>query len=307
MRIVFFATDDVAIPSLEEFLSRGVEITAVVTSPDAPAGRGRKLKPPAPKRFAEAHGIEVLQPERLRKNPEIREKLKSFNADLFVVLAYGKIIPSSIFNIPPRGAINLHFSLLPALRGAAPVRWAILKGIKDTGATVFLLDKGLDTGPILATMKFRIEDSENYGEAMGRIARITAPFLVETAEKWVQGKLQPVPQEGEPSFAPKVEKSMAALSFDEPAEILWRKIRAFNPDLKPWFPFRGERLIVHEAFYREGDEVPGKVLGRDGRALLVGTSRGILELHRVQLPGRKPVDGVSFANGARLRPGDYLL
>lgn len=307
MRIVFFGTDEVAIPSMEEFLRRGFEILAVVTSPDAPSGRGRKLKAPATKRFAEAHGIEVLQPEKLRKNPEIRERLRSYSADLFVVLSYGKIIPPSIFNIPPRGSINLHFSLLPALRGAAPIRWAILRGIRDTGATVFLLDKGLDTGPVLAQMRFKIEDRENYGEAMERISRITAPFFVETAVRWIDGRIKPIPQKGEPTFAPRVEKSMASLSFDEPAEVLWRKIRAFNPDLKPWFPFRGERLIVHKAHYREGSEVPGKVLGKDGIALLVGTSRGILELHRVQLPGKKPVDGASFANGARLKPGDYLL
>ena len=306
MKIVFFGSDAVSIPALLRFIERGIEVAAVVTNPDAPSGRGKRLKPTEPKRIGRGLGIEVLQPERLRKNLWLREKLKEYNADLFAVLAYGKIIPPSIFNIPSKGAINLHFSLLPALRGAAPVRWAILKGIRKTGATVFLIDKGMDTGPILSQIPLEIYDHENYGEAMNRIAQETADFFVDTAIKWAEGKIDPIPQEGEPSYAPKIDKVQAALSFKEPAEHLWRKIRAFNPDLKPWFPFRGGRLIVLRAGWRHGEGKAGEIIGKEGEKLLVGTGRGIIELHSVQLPGKKPVSGIAFANGARLKPGDYI-
>ncbi len=306
MRIVFFSSDKVSLPALEEFEKNGVEIAAVVTSPDRQAGRGMRVRPPAPKVFAQSHGIEVLQPERLRKNPELREKLASLKADVFVVISYGKIIPPSIFNIPPKGTVNLHFSLLPALRGAAPLRWAILKGIKKTGATVFLIDRGLDTGPVLAQMDFELREEENYGEAMERMAKETAPFLVRTLSSWVEGKITPRPQEGEPSYAPKIEKSMAALSLEEDAQELERKIRAFNPDLKPWIPFRGERLILLRGKAVEGEGKPGEILGKSEEGLLVAAGRGALLLREVQLPGKKPVPGASFMNGARLRKGDLL-
>ncbi len=306
MKIVFFSSDEVSLPALRELLKRGIKILAVVTSPDRRSGRGMKLKPPAPKIFAENHGIEVLQPEKLRGNPEIVNKLSSYGADAFVVVSYGKILPPSVFNIPPGGTLNLHFSLLPALRGAAPLRWAILLGMKKTGATVFLIDRGLDTGPILSQMEFEIRDEENYGEAMKRMAEETAPFLADSLIKWLSGKIKPLPQKGEPSYAPKIEKSHARLSLQEDAHNLWLKIRAFNPDLKPWLPFRGGRLIILRAKEDIGEGKPGEILGKKGEGLLVATGKGALLLERVQSPGKRPVSGVAFANGARLKKGEIL-
>jgi len=304
---VFFSSDEVSLPALEEFLKSGTEIAAVVTGPDRKAGRGMRLRPPAPKVFAREHAIEVLQPEKLKKNPELRERLASFKADVFVVVSYGRIIPPSIFNIPPRRTVNLHFSLLPALRGASPLRWAILKGMKRTGATVFLIDRGLDTGPILSQMEFHLREEENHGQAMERMARETAPFLVETVASWVEGKITPRPQRGKPSYAPKVEKSAAALSLKEDATVLERKIRAFNPDLKPWIPFRGGRLILLRARAVEGEGKPGEILEKTGEGPVVAAGRGALVLEEVQMPGKKPVSGASFMHGARLKEGDFLL
>ncbi len=306
MKTVFFASDRVSLPALEEFLRRGAKIKAIVTGPDRPVGRGMKVKSPPPKIFGEKHGVEVLQPERLRKNSALKEKLISLNPDVFVVISYGKIIPPSVFNIPRAGTVNLHFSLLPALRGAAPLRWAILKGMERTGATVFLIDRGLDTGPILAQMGFEIKREENYGEAMERMAQETAPFLWETVKAWVEGKITPKPQEGEPSYAPAIDKAMAALSLEEDAMVLERKIRAFNPDLKPWIPFRGGRLILLRARVLEGQGKPGEILGRKEEGLWVATGKGTLLLQELQVPGKKPVSGASFMNGARLRRGDFL-
>ena len=306
MRIVFFSSDEISIPALEELLSRGIEISGIVTSPDRRAGRGMKLKPPAPKSFGEKYGIEVLQPEKIKKNREFLEKLSSLAADAFVVVSYGKILPPSVFNLPPKGTLNLHFSLLPALRGASPLRWAILLGMERTGATVFLIDRGLDTGPILSQMEFEIKEEENYGEAMERMAKETAPFLADTLIQWLKGEIEPKPQRGEVSYAPKIEKSSAALSLEEEAETLVRKIRAFNPDLKPWVPFRGGRLIILRARRAGGKGKPGEILAKQGESLLVATGKDAILLEKVQIPGKKPISGAAFANGTRLKPGHFL-
>ncbi len=306
MKIVFFSSDEVSIPAMEEILGRGIEISAIVTSPDRKAGRGMRLKTPAPKRFGEKHGIKVLQPEKIRKNREFLEKLSSLSADAFVVVSYGKILPPSVFNMPPKGTLNLHFSLLPALRGASPLRWAILLGMERTGATVFLIDRGLDTGPILSRMEFEIREEENYGEAMERMSKETAPFLAETLIEWLKGKIEPKPQEGEASYAPKIEKSSAALSLEEEAETLVRKVRAFNPDLKPWVAFRDGRLIIRRARKAEGKGKPGEILAKQGESLLVATGKDAILLEKVQIPGKKPISGAAFANGARLKPGHFL-
>ena len=306
MKIVFFATPSIALYSIEALEKEGFEIAGFVTQPDKPAGRGRKLTPPPVKVYALERGKPVLQPAKL-KDPEFLRALEDLQPQMIAVLAYGKILPPAVLQLPPLGCFNLHFSLLPKYRGAAPVQWAILNGETKTGLTVFKMDEGMDTGPILTQMEIEIKPGETYGELEERMAKEGAPFFARSLKLWAEGRLRLKPQNhSEATYAPKIKKEMAALTWQEEAPVLERKIRAFNPSPKAWVPFKGGRLFLlrAEARYEEGR--PGEILRIDRDGILVAAAKGSLLLKEVQREGKKAMDAYTFSLGARLKPGELL-
>ncbi len=307
MRVVFAGTPQVAVPSLEALIASSHEVVAVVTRPDAPAGRGRTLRPSPVREVAEAHGLEVATPKHPR-DPEFQDWLRALEPDACPVVAYGALVPQPVLDIPRHGWINLHFSLLPAWRGAAPVQHAVLHGDEITGATTFRLDAGMDTGPVLGTMTEQVRPHDTSGEVLDRLATAGAGLLVATLDALQEGSLTAVPQTDEgASHAPKITVEDAEIRWHEPAFAVDRRIRACTPAPGAWTTFRGQRLKVLSAKPAtvEGDLQPGEL--RSGkRDVLVGTAAGAIELGTVQAHGKKAVAAADWARGARFTDGEVL-
>lgn len=298
MRVVFFGTPEAAVPSLRAFLTApGVEVAAVVTNPDRPSGRGHRLTPPPVKALAERAGVPVWQPA---KPGEILDDLAALEVDACAVVAYGSLLPRSLLDAGGRGFVNLHFSLLPAWRGAAPVQAALLAGDKVTGVTCFVLEAGMDTGPVLASAATAIGPDETAGELVARLADLGAPVLVDAVSALVDGLVKPVAQDHErATYAPKIGPEDARLDWSRDAAALARAVRAFNPVPGAHTTFRGDRLKVHRARQADAAGVPGAVvtLADDGPVVACGT--GALTLTEVQPAGRPRMAGPDFANGYR--------
>ena len=227
MKIVFMGTPDFAVPSLEALLARGHEVAAVFTQPDKPKGRGHKLLPPPVKSLALEHGIPVYQPATLRTE-EAAETLRALQPELIVVAAYGKLLPPAVLSIPPRGCINVHGSLLPQYRGAAPIQWAVLNGEKKTGVTIQQMGEGLDTGDMLQKAETEIGENETSGELFDRLKEIGAALLVDTIDRL--DTLVPVPQdEAAATYAPMIRKEMGAVDWTQPAQAVHNLVRVLNP------------------------------------------------------------------------------
>ena len=288
---------DFALPSLRA-LTRVYEIVGVVTQPDRASGRGRELKPPPVKLLAQELGIPVIQPEKLRI-PEAMEQLRAWNPDLIVVAAFGQILRKDILDLPPQGCINVHASLLPRWRGAAPINAAILQGDQETGVTIMKMDAGLDTGPMLAQRAIRLTRDDTAGSVTERLSHLGADLLVETLPDYLSGKIQPVPQPEEGmTYAPMLKKEEGRLDFTRPAEELERRVRAFNPWPGAFMDFDGALLKVHRALTEAGTAQMGqRLIYLDQPA--VGTGAGLLILDEVQPAGKKPMNGNSFLAGAR--------
>lgn len=290
---------DFAVPSLEH-LSRVYRVVGVVTQPDRPAGRGKILTAPPVKELALKLGIPVIQPSKV-SDPTAMRQLEEWQPDLIVVAAFGQILKPALLALPPYGCINVHASLLPRWRGAAPIAAAILHGDQETGITLMKMDEGVDTGPILRQRKIPILDSDNSLSLSTRLAQLGAELLIETLPDYLDGKIIPQEQDHEKAtYAPMLKKEEGELDFHLPAKILWRKVRAFNPWPAAYTYIAGNRLLIHEAvpIDVEHNYPAGQTLRYQKKAV-IATAEGLLELRVVQPSGKKAITGKDLMNGYR--------
>lgn len=296
IRVAFAGTPAFALPSLRALLAHPrIEVVGVYTQPDRPAGRGRRVQPPPVKQLALERGLEVVQPASLKQEGAL-QPLKRWQPDLLVVVAYGLLLPGALLEIPREGAINVHASLLPRWRGAAPIQRAILAGDRETGITIFKIVEALDAGPILLQKRTEIGPHETAGELAARLAELGAEALIETLERW--GELRPIEQDERlATYARKIEKGEAEIDWRRSAEEIERQVRAFNPTPGAYTLFEGRRLKIWraEVVSEEGEGRPGEIVRKD-RSLEVATGRGILRLLELQLAGGKRISARDFLN-----------
>jgi methionyl-tRNA formyltransferase len=305
MRLVFAGTPAVAGPSLDAIADSRHDMVAVVTRPDAPAGRGRRLLRSPAGAWADERGIEVLTPARPRE-PAFLDRLRQLAPDCVPVVAYGALVPPAALEIPAHGWVNLHFSLLPAWRGAAPVQHAVLRGDDLTGASVFRLEEGLDTGPVFGTVTEPISGTDTAGDLLARLAVSGARLLVDVLDAIEAGAARAVPQPAEGvSLAPKITVTDARIRWDEPARAVDRRIRACTPAPGAWAEFRGERVKLGPA--RPAPDVPplrpGEVRVERSR-VLAGTATDPLVLGEVRAAGKRAMPAGDWARGVRPTPGE---
>ncbi len=309
MRIVFFGSPAAALPSLERLLDAGHEIPLVVTQPDKPAGRGRKLTPCPVKRFALERGLPVLEPVRFRKDETAPERLKAAAPDIQVVVAYGQLLPVPVIDFPPLRTINVHFSLLPKYRGASPVAWAVLNGETETGVTIFRLNEKMDEGDVYASRAAAIGPAETAGELEARLAELGAGLLLETLSGIRERP--PVPQDhSRATPAPKLAKEDGRLEWTRDAGEIDRRVRAFNPRPGAFTFLSGRRLLIHRGAPLGKAVIPsapGSVLSLSGQGLETACGEGTVYLIRTLQPeGRKMMEAAAFAAGGGIRVGDIL-
>jgi methionyl-tRNA formyltransferase len=304
VRVVFAGTPEVAVPSLDAIATSGHDLVGVVTRPDAPAGRGRKLVASPVAVRAEELGVPVLKPEHPR-DPDFQARLRALAPDCCPVVAYGAMLPQSALDIPPHGWVNLHFSLLPAWRGAAPVQHAIWAGDEVTGATTFRIVKAMDAGPTFGVMTEGIRPTDTAGDLLGRLATGGAQLLVATLDGIESGDLEAREQPADGvSLAPKILVEDAEVDWDEPAAAVDRRIRACTPGPGAWTTFEGERFKVGPVII-EGNvpALPPGVLEVTKNAVLVGTATMPVRLGEVKAFGKKQMGAADWARGVRVESG----
>ncbi|HEX2697213.1 MAG TPA: methionyl-tRNA formyltransferase [Anaerolineales bacterium] len=295
-RVVFMGSPDFAVPSLQA-LARHYHVAGVVTQPDRQAGRGRELKSPPVKTLALDLGLPIIQPEKLRA-PEAMEQLRLWAPDLIVVAAFGQILRPEVLALPPRGSINVHASLLPRWRGAAPIQAALLTGDSQTGVTIMQMDKGVDTGAMISQSAIPIEGDDTGGSLFEKLSHLGADLLIETLPLYISGELQPQTQdESRASYAPMLKKEDGLLDFTRPADELVRRVRAFNPWPGAFMDYNGTILKIHRAHAESGKASAGQRLIYRNQAA-VGARGGLLILDEVQPGGKKSMSGQSFLAGA---------
>ena len=306
MKLVFAGTPEVAVPSLDALLDSHHEVVAVVTRPDAPTGRGRRLQPsPVAARAAEA-GLEVLRPQRPR-DPEFVTRLTELAPDCCPVVAYGNLVPQKVIDIPQHGWINLHFSLLPAWRGAAPVQHAIINGDQVTGASTFSLVKEMDAGPVYATSTEPIADTDTAGDLLQRLSVSGAQLLKDTLDGVEAGTVSATPQpDAGISLAPKIETEDARIDWHRTAQVIDRRIRGCTPAPGAWTTFRGDRFKINSATPDERDDLAPGELEITKKAVRVGTGSGSLRLDEVKAQGKKVMRAADWARGVQFAPGEQL-
>ncbi len=310
-RIVFMGTPQFAIPTLQwlidEYSSKDANggVVGVFTQPDRPSGRGRKLRPSPVKMLAQEHGLPVLEPKSLR-TPESLAELQALQPDVIVVAAFGQILPVSVLELPSFGCLNVHASLLPRWRGAAPVAAAILAGDDTTGVTIMQMDAGLDTGPILSQRSLSIAPEDTREALTARLAQLGAELLRDTLPSWFAGDLEPQPQsEALATYAPQIKKEEGHINWNESADAIARRVRAFVPWPGAFTHWQGNSLKILRAAVIDPwqseeveDLLPGTVVAAsEGPAVIAG--RGVLQLYEVQLAGKRPIAADAFARGAR--------
>jgi methionyl-tRNA formyltransferase len=300
LRLVFAGTPQTAVPALEALLGSRHEVVAVVTRPDAPAGRGRHVEPsPVAQRAREA-GLEVLAPAKVR-DPEFGDRLRELRPDCCPVTAYGALLPQSVLDIPPRGWVNLHFSVLPAWRGAAPVQHAIMHGDEITGATTFQIVAALDAGPVYGVLTEPIRPDDTSGTLLSRLSVAGAALLVATLDGIEDGTLTAIPQPDEGvSVAPKLTVADARVDWKLPAHVIDRLVRACTPDPGAWTSLDGDRVKLGPVKLTDGEEslAPGEVLVTK-RGVLAGTGTRPVRLGEVQAPGKRRMPAADWARGLR--------
>jgi len=308
LRVGFMGTPDFAAVHLERLLDAACRVVFVVTQPDRKKGRGGKVQQSPVKQLAVERGLEVMQPGRVG-DPDVVAHLSAFAPDVMVVVAYGQLLPRRVLDIPKLGAINVHGSLLPAYRGAAPVNWALIHGEKVTGVTTMMLDEGLDTGDILLQAKMAIEPEDTAGSVVDRLAHVGADLVIETLSKLEEGSISRVPQDhSKVTYAPKLTKADGLIQWNERALRIVNRIRG----LDPWpgaYTFLGDkRLKLFGASLGIGGpaETPGTFLGLTENGLNVAAGQGTVEIREIQMEGRKRLPAFEFLKGVPLAPGTAL-
>nr|WP_296072347.1 methionyl-tRNA formyltransferase [uncultured Actinoplanes sp.] len=308
MRLVFAGTPAVALPSLDAIAASRHELLAVVTRPDAPAGRGRQLVRSPAGAWADEHGVEVLTPQKPR-DPEFQERLRELAPDCVPVVAYGALVPPSALEIPKHGWVNLHFSLLPAWRGAAPVQHAVLHGDEVTGASVFELEAGLDTGPVYGTLTEDIRPSDTSGDLLERLATEGAGLLVAVLDAIADGtaRAHPQPADGV-TIAPKLTVDDARVRWGDPAFAVDRRIRACTPAPGAWTTLRDDRLKLGPVRpVANGPQLEPGALLVERTQVLAGTATTPVALGEVRAAGKKAMAATDWARGLRIQPGEKLI
>jgi len=301
-RIVFMGTPAFAVPSLEACLELG-EVVAVVTQPDKPKGRGQEVQPPPVKVRALQAGVQVLQPPKLRGTP-FAEELRALRPDVCVVTAYGKILPKDVLEVAPRGCVNVHGSLLPRFRGAAPIQRAIAAGDAETGVCLMQMDEGMDTGPVLAVRRLPIRPTDTSATLHDALSVLGGQVLREELPRHLAGQLVAVPQPSEGVVpAPMIEKEEGRLDFARPAAELERRLRAFTPWPGAFTTLEGQLLKVHAVEVGTGRGEPGTLLRAEQGALEVACGAGSLRLRELQPEGKRRMSAQEFLASRRLQPG----
>lgn len=304
MRIVFMGTPDFAVPCLRRVLEDGHQVVGVVTQPDKPQGRRMTLTPPPVKVLAQDRGIPVYQPTKLRDGTALA-LLRELAPEVIVVVAYGRILPVEILDCPPLGCINIHGSLLPKYRGAAPIQWSVIAGDPVAGVTSMYMAQGMDTGDMILKMETPVGENETAGELFERLAPLGAQCLSDTLKLIEAGTAPRIPQaEEEATLAPMLTKEQGKLDFSRPARELHNLVRGLNPWPGAWLRVGEEVLKIHATRVAEGSGSPGEILGTDG--LRVACGWDALELVTVQRAGKNRVTGEEYRRGARLEAGDRL-
>jgi methionyl-tRNA formyltransferase len=307
VRLVFAGTPAAALPSLSALLESRHEVVAVLTRPDAPTGRGRRLAPSPVAELAMRRGIPVLRPPK-PNTPDFIECLSAYRPDCCPIVAYGALLRPALLAVPQCGWVNLHFSVLPAWRGAAPVQAAIRHGDEVTGATTFQLDEGMDTGPVYGVVTERVGPRDTAGELLDRLARSGAELLVRTLDGIEDGVLRPVPQTADGvSIAPKVTVADAEVDWGTPATAVDRLVRSVTPDPGAWTTFRDERVGLGPVIPVDVSGLAPGELHVEKRRVLVGAAGGTVELGSVQPPGKRPMPAADWARGARPEPGERFV
>jgi methionyl-tRNA formyltransferase len=307
LRLVFAGTPDFAAIHLAALIEANCQLAGVYTQPDRPAGRGKRLRPTPVKALARRHDLPVHQPHHFRDS-ESRARLAALEADLMVVVAYGLILPESVLTIPKLGCINVHASLLPRWRGAAPIQRAIQAGDTETGITIMQMDTGLDTGDVLARDSCTIGADETGGSLHDKLAGLGPPALIRTLDALAAGRASPEPQDDTLStYAPKIEKAEARVDWSADARAIERNIRAFNPFPVAFTGLDGQTIRLWAARVDGGDDdsPPGTIVDSDGNAIRVACGTGILAITEMQLPGKKrlPVADILRGQARRFVPG----
>ncbi|MHB8073865.1 methionyl-tRNA formyltransferase [Desulfosporosinus fructosivorans] len=319
MRLVFMGTPDFAVPSLRALVEGGHDVVGVFTQPDRPAGRGKKLKPSPVKIAAEELGLAVFQPERI-KTPEGIELLRSLAPDCIIVVAYGQILSREILQLPSKGCINVHASLLPSYRGAAPIHWAVMRGETRTGVTTMLMDEGLDTGDMLLKREVLISKEATTGEIHDELASVGGELLIVTLKELEMGSLKATPQTGTSNYAPLLKREHEHIDWSGKVAELHNQIRGLNPWPGAFATFRGENLKIWrstpyvlsdkdletELFSKKLAPDPGQILQVLEDSLVVQTGDGVLRILEVQPAGKRAMPARDFFNGRHGQVGEKL-
>jgi methionyl-tRNA formyltransferase len=307
-RIVFMGTPDFAVPSLKALIDAGFTIPAVVTRPDRPKGRGRALSMPPVKEVALKHGIQVLQPERI-KDSAFLDTLKTLAPEVIVVVAYGKILPTAILTMPPRGCINLHSSLLPRYRGAAPINWAIIKGERESGVTTMIMDEGMDTGPILLQEVVPIGDDDTAQTLHNRLSDRGAGLLARTVSRVIDETIKPVSQDdSKATYAPVLKKEDGCIAWKSDAGTINNLVRGLFPWPGAYTRWNGKSLKILKGTAKVGDagEAPGTILAVTEDGIDVVTGDGIYVIMELQPESKRKMTAAEFIKGYRIGTGQIL-
>jgi methionyl-tRNA formyltransferase len=306
--LIFFGTPQFAVPSLKALIDEKEDIALVVTQPDKVKGRGHMLSSPPVKGLALSYGLKVLQPDKIR-NEDFYNELRSIAPEFIIVVAYGKILPEEILNIPKFGCINVHASLLPKYRGAAPIQWALLKGEKITGVTTMLMDKGLDTGDILLKAELEICDDDTSETLFKKLSELGATTLMDTIRGMREGKIKPLPQTGEASYAPPLKKDDGRMDWNKTADELFNFVRGMYPWPSAFCYLNDERIKIIKARSQKSEvrsqkeAVPGRIVKASDGEMIVETGKGFLVIEELQPEGKKVMSAKAFLAGRKLKEG----
>ncbi|MEE1304618.1 MAG: methionyl-tRNA formyltransferase [Agathobacter sp.] len=308
MKVIYMGTPDFSVGALEAIIKAGHEVVLVVTQPDKPKGRGKAMQASPVKECALSHGLEVFQPTKIRESENV-EYLRKFDADIFVVAAFGQILPKSILDMPKYGCVNIHASLLPKYRGAAPIQWAVINGDEVTGVTTMLMNEGIDTGDMIAKKQVRLAEDETGGSLFDRLAETGAELIVETMKMLEEGTAEFTPQNSEEAtHTSMISKELGSIDWSKPAAEIERLIRGLNPWPSAYTRLNGKTFKIWKAQVAEGSssDKPGTIIKIGKNELLVQTGEGALSLTEVQLEGKKRMDVGSFLRGCQIEEGIVL-